>query len=249
LLGFVRELAAESSVVSDTGVPDAVREKFCNVRLAMCPLKAFVTAPNNFLTEHWRRAIDWHPADLSDAAPAALPNDALAAAASECDRCMQMWTGTVEAVAASMNACTPSWALHKEDMWSPAAKIMCEAMLATGSQWSWPNPPALKKSGLLQGMIGFTRRLSRDGHPQVIEASVIKNAKTTSALASDTAALTYALHVLINVLPKLDTTELRTTCAMTLQEQIVSNKYTLPAGVLDAVSEAAASGTSPSYRE
>jgi hypothetical protein len=229
LLGFVRELAAELTVVSDTGVPDAVREKFCNVRLAMSPVRAFVTAPNNFLTEHWRRASDWNPADVSDAAPAALPNDALTAAASECDRCVQIWSGTMEAVSTSMNAATPSWALHKEDLWSPAAKITFEAMLATGSPWAWPEPPALKKSGLLQGMIGFARRLARDGHVQLIDASIIKNAKTTSALASETAALTYTLHVLFNVLPKLDKLDLRTTCATTLQAQIVSSTLSVAA--------------------
>jgi hypothetical protein len=54
------------------------------------------------------------------------------------------------------------------------------------------------------------------------DPAALKSARTAHAQASDTSAISYALHCMLNVMPSLDSVDNRKTCMLTLQGQIKS---------------------------
>ncbi len=120
-----------------------------------------------------------------------------------------------------------------------------QALVAEGSFWCWPDPVGLAKTNFLNTILLQLKKLNRES--VVVNPVCMGKARQVVSHGSETGALTYALHVLLKVLPLLDTLELKKACADTLFTQLKSKNYSVPAQVWEAVEQAKTDGAAPIF--
>lgn len=247
LLNAVYTMVGTDIIVGEGGIPDAAREVFRLTRTAMVPVSAYVVAPD-FLSDLWKPLSGWSVGDLSSIASVTIMPDTLSLAASTCEKSMAHWSQSLDECCKSLEACTPPWQVHKDDLWGPASELALRGLI-DGPAWSWPNPTALAKSSKLTNLLNQFKRLGKDVGGTLVSVDILKKGKEVCHHVSETSAMCYTLHVLLKVIPMLDTSELRVTAATTLKSQILSQRYSLPDMMWDALEAAVKTGTSPVFRK
>jgi hypothetical protein len=199
-----------------------------------------------FAKESGEAAGDWWLPDLVDHFPGAeLCTQAVRAVSTVTGALASEWVAEMNKTADEIEHSTPPWQLYNTDMWCAAAEPVIRNLVADGSLWSWPNPDGLTKTNFLSIIWNQLKKLNRE--TVIAPPECMGRARQVVTQGSETSALTYTLHVLLKVLPTLDTLDLKTTCADTLDTQLKSKNYALPAQIWEAVERAKKDGSIPIF--